>query len=286
MDKRAKATIWTMIVITIIMLGLVILSGNPDRRANMIYKVVGTPVSAVQRGFSKIGTKLNGWFNVVTSYGDIEKEMDALRKENETLKDYKEECERLEAENNELRDMISLKENTKDYELVAANIIAGDITDWFNYFMIDCGSKDGIYKNCPVITNDGLVGIVSEVSSDSAKVMTVVDEQNTMMCRLESNNALVRVRGVSSENMKYELFIDRISADATIAEGDKVITAASGDVYPEGIVVGTVTKIMTDKKTGERTATVKMAVEMNSMRTVYIMTKEQSDTSIGGESAD
>ncbi|MBE7064678.1 MAG: rod shape-determining protein MreC [Ruminococcaceae bacterium] len=286
MNKKAKITIWIMIAITIIMLILVIVSGNPDRRANSIYKFIGTPVSAIQSGFSKIGTKMNSWFNVVTSYDEIEKEMESLRKENAELKDYKTECEKLEEENSELREMMSLKDTVEGYELVAANIIAGDITDWFNYFTVDCGSTDGIYKNCPVITNDGLVGIVAEVGLNSSKIMTVVDEQNTLMCRIERSNALVRVRGVSSENMKYELFLDRITDDASVFVGDKLVTAASGDVFPDGIAVGTVTKVYTDSKTGECTATVELASDISGLRTVYIMAKDGAASTAGGESAD
>lgn len=285
MNKKAKITFWIMIAITFGMLMLIAVSGNPDRRANSIYKIVGTPVSAVQSVFSKLGSKMNSWFHVVTSYNEIEKEMDALRKENAELKDYKSECERLEEENSELREMMSLKDTVEGYELVAANIIAGDITDWFNYFTVDCGTADGIYKNCPVITNDGLVGIVSEVGLNSSKIMTVVDEQNTLMCRIERSNALVRVRGVSSENMKYELFLDRITDDASVFVGDKLVTAASGDVFPDGIAVGTVTKVHTDPKTGERTATVELASDIRGLRTVYIMAKDNGASPAGGESA-
>lgn len=285
MNKRAKTTIFILSIITIIMLILVVLSSNPDRRANGIYKVIGTPVSAVQSGFTKIGNKLNGWFKVVSSYDEIEKEMNALRNENTELKDYKAECERLEEENSELREMISLKETTEGYNLVAANIIAGDVTDWFNYFTVDCGTADGIYKNCPVITPDGLVGIVSEVGSNSSKVMTVVDEQNVLMCRIARSNELVRVKGVSSENMKYELYLDRISADSSLYVGDKLVTASSGEVYPDGIAVGTVTEILIDDETGERTAKIDISVDINGLSTVYIMTSAVSSNVSGGESA-
>lgn len=283
MNKKAKTTIFILSVITIIMLILVVISGNPDSRVNGIYKFIGTPVSAIQSGFSKIGNKLNSWFNVVSSYDEIEQEMNSLREENIELKDYKSECERLEAENAELREMLSLKEKTEGYDLVAANIIAGDVTDWFNYFMIDCGSDDGIQQNCPVITPDGLVGIVAEVGSNSSKVMTVVDEQNVLMCRIERSNALVRVKGCSSENMKYVLQIDRISDDTPMFVGDSLVTASSGDVYPDGINVGKITKIITDSKTGERTAEVELDVEITGLSTVYVMARKDI---AGGETSD
>ena len=286
MNKKAKTTIFILSVITLVMLILVVLSSNPDRRGNGIYKVIGTPVSAVQSGFSKIGNKLNGWFNVVSSYEKIENEMNALRSENAELKDFRSECERLEKENSELREMISLKEATDGYNLIAANIIAGDITDWFNYFTVDCGTADGIYKNCPVITPDGLVGIVSEAGLNSSKVLTVIDEQNVLMCRIERSNELVRVKGVSSENMKYELLLDRISSETSLFVGDKLLTAASGGVYPDGIAVGTVSAINIDQATGERTATVDISVDMNGLSTVYVMasTVSAGEDVPGGES--
>ena len=87
------------------------------------------------------------------------------------------------------------------------------------------------------------------------------------------------------ENMKFELFLDRISDDSSLFVGDKLVTASSGDVFPEGIDVGTVREIFTDSKTGERTAKVDIAVKLNGLTTVYVMTKNDSANSSGGESA-
>ena len=179
--------------------------------------------------------------------------------------------------------MVSLKDSSDDSQLVAANVIAGDISDWFNYFIIDCGTNDGIDKNCPVITTDGLVGVVSEAGPSSSKVVTIVDEQNMMMCRIARSNELVRVRGVSSENLKYELYVDRIANGSEMYVGDELITAASGDVFPEGISVGKISEIIVDEKTGERSARVDISVDLTVISKVYVMTQPETEEVSGGE---
>ena len=262
MNKKSKITLFILALITIVLIVLLAFAGNADSRVNGIYKFVGTPAASVQRTFTKIGNSLNNWFKLVTSYDEIEEEMNTLKEENSRLREYEDECVKLTAENEELREMISLKDSSEDYELVAANVIAGDVTDWFNYFMLDCGTDDGVEKNCPVITSDGLVGIVSEAGPSSAKVVTVVDEQNVLMCRLVRSNELVRLRGVSSENLKYEMYVDRIADGSEMFVGDEIVTAASGGIFPEGISVGRVAEIIIDAESGERSARIDISVDL------------------------
>ncbi len=280
MNKKSKITLFILGMITVVLLILIVFSGNPNNRINGIYKFVGAPATAIQKGFSKIGTKLNNWFNVVTSYDEIDEELSSLRAENNKLKEYQDECNRLTAENEELREMISLKQTTADYELVAANTISGDVTDWFNYFIIDRGEKDGLKRGYAVITADGFVGIVSEVGATSSKIVNIVDEQNILMCRIKRSNELVRVRGVSSENLKYEMRLDRISVESDLFVGDELVTSASGDIIPEGISVGKVSEIIVDKKKGERSAVIDISVDLKVLSKVYVMVPERA---IGGE---
>ena len=274
MNKRSKITLFALAVITVALIVIIAVSGSPNSDFSFAYKIFGTPVAAVQKAFSSAGSSVKGWFEFVFSYDEMKAEMDELKEENDRIALLEDEKDRLELENSELKELISLKDYSDKYSLISANIIAHDVTDWFDCYTIDVGTSDGINKNDVVVTSSGLVGIVNEAGFTSSKLMTVVNEQNSFMCRISRSNELVRVRGVSGETLKYELVVDRLAEGSSVFKGDKIVTAESGDVYPAGIMVGTVSDVTVNEKNGEVSATIDLAVDLKVVSKVYVMVPE------------
>lgn len=274
MNKRSKITLFALAVITVALIVIIAVSGSPNSDFSFAYKIFGTPVAAVQKAFSSAGSSVKGWFEFVFSYDEMKAEMDELKEENDRIALLEDEKDRLELENSELKELISLKDYSDKYSLISANIIAHDVTDWFDCYTIDVGTSDGINKNDVVVTSSGLVGIVNEAGFTSSKIMTVVNEQNSFMCRISRSNELVRVRGVSGETLKYELVVDRLAEGSSVFKGDKIVTAESGDVYPAGIMVGTVSDVTVNEKNGEVSATIDLAVDLKVVSKVYVMVPE------------
>ena len=274
MNKRSKITLFALAVITVALIVIIAVSGSPNSDFSFAYKIFGTPVAAVQKAFSSAGSSVKGWFEFVFSYDEMKAEMDELKEENDRIALLEDEKDRLELENSELKELISLKDYSDKYSLISANIIAHDVTDWFDCYTIDVGTSDGINKNDVVVTSSGLVGIVNEAGFTSSKIMTVVNEQNAFMCRISRSNELVRVRGVSGETLKYELVVDRLAEGSSVFKGDKIVTAESGDVYPAGIMVGTVSDVTVNEKNGEVSATIDLAVDLKVVSKVYVMVPE------------
>ena len=274
MNKRSKITLFALAVITVALIVIIAVSGSPNSDFSFAYKIFGTPVAAVQKAFSSAGSSVKGGFEFVFSYDEMKAEMDELKEENDRIALLEDEKDWLELENSELKELISLKDYSDKYSLISANIIAHDVTDWFDCYTIDVGTSDGINKNDVVVTSSGLVGIVNEAGFTSSKIMTVVNEQNSFMCRISRSNELVRVRGVSGETLKYELVVDRLAEGSSVFKGDKIVTAESGDVYPAGIMVGTVSDVTVNEKNGEVSATIDLAVDLKVVSKVYVMVPE------------
>ncbi len=279
MSKRAKITIFILLVLTIVFVVLVAISSNPKSRIHSFYKVVSAPVQAVQNAFSTVGRELGSRLSVFSSYKEIKEEIDFLREENGRLNVDAQDRERLEQENEELRALLGLKEYFRDYRLAAANVIAGDFTDWYNEFTIDCGTSDGVTVGCPVVTSKGLVGIVSVAGPFSSKVMSIADEQNVIMARIVRSNELVMLRGVTTENLEYYLKLERIGANSSLYVGDVLVTAESGGVFPKGLTIGTVTEISTQTDTQLRYAIVEPAVKLQSVSEVFVLIDQTPDVS-------
>jgi len=271
MRSKTKRVIFILAAVTVLLVVFIAVSSNPNSSLHSAYKVIGTPFQYIQKGFSSIGTSIKESFSVIGDYSEIKEKITVLQEENDSLKNLESENTKLKEENAELRELLALKGTFENYDMIAANVIAEDVTDWFNEFTVDCGSADGISNGCIVITSKGLVGIVYNTGVTSSKVRCIVDDQNVLMSRIMRNNALVRLTGMSNENYTHMLKLDRIADQTTLYEGDTLITAESGGVYPKGLVIGTVTEIKEDKQTGNRVAYVQPAVDFTSVSHVYIL---------------
>lgn len=260
-----------MVGITVLLVIFLAVSSRPESGLHSVYKAVGTPFQYLQKGFTSFGKSIKNAFSVIGDYREIKNKIGALQEENDSLKNLENENTELKEENRELRELLGLKGYFEDYDMLAANVIAGDVTDWFNEFTVDRGTSDGIHNGCVVITSKGLVGIVYNAGPVSSKVRCVVDDQNVIMARIARNNVLVRVRGISNENYGHMLELDRIADQSTLYEGDILMTAESGGVYPKGLVIGTVVRIQEDAETKKRTAYVEPAVDFTAVSHVYIL---------------
>lgn len=277
MSKRGKITIFILLLLTIVFGVTLALSSNPESKIHSFYKVVSAPVSGIQNFFSTLGREMGSRLSVFSSYQEIKDEIDFLREENDRLSADAAEKDRLERENEELRALLGLKEYYQNYRLAAANVIAGDFTDWYNEFTIDCGSSDGVTVGCPVVTSKGLVGIVSVVGPFSSKVLSIADEQNVIMARIVRSNELVMLRGVTTENLEYYLRLERIGANSSLYVGDVLVTAESGGVFPKGLTIGTVTEISTQADTELRYAVVEPAVSLPSVSEVFVLIDQTAE---------
>lgn len=275
MQKKTKRLIFILAGITVLLVVFIAVSSNPNSKLHSVYNVIGTPIRYIQKGFTSLGRNIGGAFSVIGDYSEIQDKIQKLEEENDSLKNLESENEKLKEENNELRELLALKGYFENYDMVAANVIAGDVTDWFNEFTVDCGTSDGIQDGCIVITSKGLVGVVYNSGPVSSKIRSIVDDQNVLMARISRNNALVRLKGMSNENYTHMLELDRIADQTSLYVGDVLVTAESGGVYPKGLVVGTVTSINENKEKGTRTAYVEPAVDFASVSHVYILLPKQ-----------
>lgn len=269
MSRKNKIAVFILIVLTVASLALVVISTTSDR-LNSAFRVLGTPVRSLQRAVTRLGDNISQRFSVMRENKAIKAEIDRLIEENDALRQRNAELEPLVGKNEELERLLGVKEIVSDYTLLRASVITKDITDWFNEFTIDVGTKDGVKNGTVVMTSYGLVGLVYNAGYNSSKVRCIVDERSELMCRIKRNDELLRVSGTTNENFTAGLVADRIAKNAAIYVGDVIITADSGDVYPAGLTVGVVSEVRVDED-GNRYATVVSDVNFTSLTSVTVL---------------
>lgn len=276
MSKKSKIFLFVLIILSVLMAVFVAISANADSQLHGFYKVIGTPVYYIQKAFSSVGNAIGQRITILQDYDKIQAEMEGLRAENEHLSSLEDENARLERENEELRALLEMEEIIREYKILRADVITQDVTGWFNEFTIDAGTAQGIQNGYVVITSKGLVGIVYNAGLVSSKVRCIIDEQNVLMARISHNDELVRVCGTSNENYGNLLRVDRIAPDAEIKEGDVLVTAESGGVYPRGLAIGTVVRVGVAVD-GSRFAEVTPNVHFSTLISVNVLIPETED---------
>lgn len=244
------------------------------------YKNVGNN-TAIGRGIEKVVTLVQG---PVSGAGNSIKsgvkgifQFRTIVKENEALKEQVADLNReiiqtklSEAELAELRTLsgiLGYQNVASNYSFVTADVIAMDGSNWFNLFTINAGTEDGLYKDAVVINGDGLIGRVLEVGKDWSKVISVIDESNSVSFKVFRDMQLL---GILSGDGTGGLAGYMIDPEAAVIEGDVLITSGMG-MYPEGIPIGKVEKVVWNNDTLLKTVTIEPSAYFKNLQKVTVL---------------
>jgi rod shape-determining protein MreC len=176
-------------------------------------------------------------------------ENEKLRKQLEALRQRVIQEQTAVSENDRLRDLLSFVDGPSfpaGFTGVSTRVVGRPPSAYNQQVLIAAGSSAGVRRNDPVVTQDGLVGLVTNVTSNGAKVTLLTDQSSAVSAIvLESGSAGLVRHGPSDSSA---LVLDRVGKDEFVEEGNLVITAGwrSGkleSLYPRGIPVGMVKSV-------------------------------------------
>ena len=178
----------------------------------------------------------------------------------------------IKKENDVLKKYYGIKDDNPSYKIAIANVIRRDPNDDFYGFTIDKGSRDDVKINDTVITDNGLIGWISEVNVTTSKVTTLLSPEAKVgaMDKKSGDSGIATGSVQLSEDGLIMLSV--ISADNTIKQNDIIITTGVGGVYPPDIIIGRVTKL--DYNTYDTTpyAVIKPYEDIKSVSDVVVIT--------------
>lgn len=268
-----KFVIVLIVLVLLIIIG--VSSGNRDKISDG-ENFFGTVFSYIQKTMFNIGQTMSNAFNSIQNISKLNEEnailretMYKLKDENRMLKDIVNSQSTLEAE-------YKLRSSLK-YDFEEAQVIAKDDSNWFSRFTIDKGEKHGLSKNDIVIqavkseetgiVQVGLVGVISEIGYNWAKVTAIIDENCKVSFRDIENNE----NGIISGNVDGSItgfFLDN-KAEAKI--GDELFTSGIGDIYLNDIYIGEISDIVETTDASSKRIYVKPAIEFNNIYKVFVL---------------
>ena len=152
-------------------------------------------------------------------------------------------------------------------ELMPARVIGQDVSPYFRSLLVDRGRSAGVLSGMPVVSDAGLVWLVTATTRSAARTMLLVDRRAAVDAVIERSRALGIVRGSGTGSLEFEFLM----RGADVKPGDAVLTSGVGGVYPKGLRIGVVTAV--NARTGElvHTAHVAPAVEFGELETAFVL---------------
>lgn len=235
-----------IILIIALLFGMMLYSASGDGVENIprnLLEIVTTPIQKIGSTVSNgVGTFF-GWFVDAKKNADENEQLHQQVAElNQKLVDY----EKLKDENEQLKTIAGIKELYPDFEIIPASVISRDPADRYASFMIDKGSLHGIQVNDPIITQNGLVGIVTHVGSISSRVKTILSPEISVGAYEISSKELGMVKGDIALSEKGLTKFSILSDNTLLKKGDMISTAGASGLYPKGIPIGYVDEIQTE----------------------------------------
>ncbi|MBC7088392.1 MAG: rod shape-determining protein MreC [Tissierellales bacterium] len=272
--KKYKERIFVIAVVAILIITIG-LTSNRVESMSKFESLIGGVLSPLNKVANSIKHGVNDVFSSVSATF-------SAKEENEQLKD---EIKRLESENRDLRNIIGksdylmkeleLLENT-EYDLLKAEVIGKEPNNWFDVFTIDRGIRDGVKIGDTVIQavevenkiyQEGLVGRVVDVGDNWAKVVSILDENNSVAFKI------VRTQdgGIISGNIGNTVEGFLFDYEAEVIIGDLIYTSGLGGVYQKDIYIGEIKEVIENKEELTKKIIVEPAVNFKKIYNVYII---------------
>lgn len=282
MKRKSKFVLppkYILMIMTGVCIVAMLLSFTLNISGGPLNAAAGYVFIPMQRGINAVGSFITEKSDTLKQLSDVMAENEALKKQVDelTVKLNTVNLEQYELEN--LRELLELDQKYPSYDKVAANVIGKSSNNWFSNFTIDKGSDDGIEVDMNVIAGSGLVGIVTDIGPNYAKVTAIIGDTSKVggMVTTTSDNLIVSGSlQKMNENMVIE-FSDLNDSDNEVHVGDPVVTSHISDKYQQGILIGYISTIQTDSNNLTKSGTITPAVDFEHIEEVLvILNKKQA----------
>ncbi len=227
----------------------------------------------VQSPITAVSSVVTGYFQSVVNLRSAQSENDLLNQRVQELEVEIKQKEDLSNENQRLKSLLELKEQS-NYKVLAAQIIGRDASVWFDSSIINRGSLDGVKLNMPVVTNGGLVGRITAVSPLTAQVDLVTKDKSGLggvIGELGTSNALGVISGTSKKDL---LEMRYVPGSIEVMVGDIVYTTGQDGIFPAGLKIGEIIEVQSGSATVTHQILIRPSARLDSMQEVAVLLYE------------
>jgi rod shape-determining protein MreC len=269
-EIRQRAPIWlaVLLLMNLVIMALDARDGATQQRLLRVWiQALASPAQSISSGASGAGTN---FVKQIVNFRSTAKENERLKEDLSAAQLELRNAQQAAAENERLKGLLGLKEQT-GYDRVAARVIARDSSTWFNTITINRGSSSGIALNMPVVTGGGIVGRVIALSPWTAQVMMITDEKaaaGAIVGQIGGSGALGSVRGLGDNGlieMRYVSGLEKIEV------GNYILTTGQDGIYPPGLTVGEVVQVKVGTATQSHEILIRPGAKLDQLEEVAVL---------------
>lgn len=230
---------------------------------NAFYKIISPLASSLYKG----GESSGGFLDRISKIRRLDEEKSNLEKKVAELITENSKLHELERENELLKNQLGLKEELKNSEFIAADVIGRGPTNISNTLLLNKGSDNGLAEGMPVVTNNMLLGKLTDVSSDHSRVLLIVDPASVINVMVQETRAAGILKGEAGFNLK----IESVPQEAPLKKGQRIVTSGLGGTLPKGLIIGEAEEIKSSESEIFQSARVKPYADFNHLEVVFII---------------
>ena len=260
-----------LLIAVVVLLGLIIYTATAG--GSFLASLLGFVSSPMQ----SIATDVTG---NVTEFLDLDgyskdelKELvGVLQEEKAQLEDQLVDYETLKQEYDQLKTQLGLEEEEPENQLRAASVIGRDPNDVFYGFSIDQGTLSGVTQGAPVITDKGLVGVVTQAYATTSKVACLLSEDVKVAAwspKREESGVITSDIATAGTGL---LRLSYLSGSTQVQEGDIITTSGEGGSYPQGLKIGTVQSVEKSENDISQYAVIRPFEDLTTVKEVFVIT--------------
>ncbi len=253
-------------------LALVLISYTGRDRTDLtpVERVIKNAAVPVESAVNTVLNGISNTFSAVFTIGSIKEENEKLKRrvaelesENILLRGYG-------YQNLRLRELLQFKDTvSRSFDTVSASVVGRNPANWFETVTINRGGADGIKKNMPVITSQGLVGQVINVADNSAEVLLIVDSSSAVGGLVQITRTPGVVEGLPDKTGYLKM--NYISKEAPVREKQVVVTSGLGGIFPKELPIGRISKVELESNGLVKYAIIRPFVDFNHLEEVMVI---------------
>lgn len=268
-EYRFYITLFLFLLIPIVAIDT---STRAPRDYRLYDRVIVGITTPVQRGITWTLDQLVAGFHNYVYLFNTRKENGLLYDENRKLWNIIANLREAEHENTRLRRLLQFEE-AHHLDTVVARVVAKDVSTEFRAIRINRGESSGIHKNMSVVTQEGVVGRVLRTTASTADVVTILDLLSAVDAIVERSRARGIVEGMTDEVCALK-FVQRMD---DIVVGDLLVTSGLGGIFPKGVPMGTVSKVIRKPFGITQDVEVRPSVDFSKLEEVLVITRSESE---------
>lgn len=262
-------------LVTIILLTVIGFTNNERDVITKAEKLVGNILTPVSKVTFSIGKNVSNFFSSIFDFINVKEENDKLKEQVTALESEIRDLENIIGKTDYLKNEAEIQNNSK-HNIILSQIVGKEPGNWYDRFTIDKGLKDGIVKGATVIQGieieqgvfqEGIVGRVVDVGDNWAKVITIIDELNSISFKIIRTQDGGVLSGSVDGTISGYLFDNK----ADVIVGDKLYTSGLGGTYKKDIYIGEVSDVESDEEELTKRITITPAINFKKVYKVFVI---------------